>query len=80
MYDEEELEEDEKYVVDNVIDEIEEIEQGGEITELRKKEEYLKVNSKCPKCDCHTLEYQIYGYEKNVFCTNCPYSKIITLN
>ncbi len=80
MYEENFEEEDERYSVDNVIDEVDEIEINSDVIEQRKKEEYLKVNGKCPKCDCHTLEYEICGYEKNIFCTNCPYYKTITLS
>ncbi len=77
MYDDEL--EDERFVVDDVIDEVEDIEDTNGFIDLRKKDQYLKVNNKCPKCDCHTLEYQIYGYIKDVFCTNCPYNKTYNL-
>jgi len=36
---------------------------------------YNKVNGRCPNCGKATLEYQVMGYDKEIFCTNCDYHK-----
>ncbi len=42
--------------------------------ELKQKNEYLTTHKSCPQCDFYPLEYQIYGFEKVIFCPRCEYS------
>lgn len=37
-------------------------------------EEYNPLDKDCPRCGKFPLESQIFGYEKQIFCSHCNYS------
>jgi len=41
--------------------------------QLRERNAYLTTNRSCPKCKFHPLEYQVVGYQREVFCPRCDF-------
>ena len=42
---------------------------------------YMQVEGLCPNLACQrpTLEYQVFGMEKEIFCTSCDYHQTVQL-
>lgn len=60
---------------------IDEVVVGKDFYEQHDRHAYLRVQDVCPNPACRkpTLEYQIYGNEKDIFCTSCSYHNTIQL-
>jgi len=43
------------------------------LKEMRKQHELNSTGESCPNCDHFPLESETFGYERSIFCTNCPY-------
>lgn len=56
-----------------------EVEEDESYENSRDKNAFLTVDQPCPRCNSYPLEYQVFGYEKVVFCPRCEYSKTIDL-
>lgn len=59
----------------------EETELDADFFEQHDKHAYMQVNDVCPNPACRkpTLEYQIFGTEKEIFCTSCDYHETVQI-
>lgn len=57
------------------------IEHDETLEQVVKKNAYEPEQFACPQCRRYTLEYQVFGYVKEVFCTSssCGYHETIEL-
>lgn len=62
-------------MIDKFEEDIEDVYEDKDFVKDHDKFAYNKVDAICPQCAKKTLEYQIMGWDKEIFCTNCDYHK-----
>lgn len=60
---------------------IEDEDLDADFFEQHDKHAYMQVNDVCPNPACRkpTLEYQVFGNEKEIFCTSCDYHHTVQI-